>query len=72
MAVAHDGDEAGNAARGILRHVDEFCRRYLRSQHPAMQHPGQRRIVNETRMREHLVGNIDALNRISGQNALCR
>ena len=72
ISVAHDGDQAGNGARAILRHADEFCRRHLRSQHAAMQHAGQRLVVNETGMGENLVGNIQPLNGISGQRALGR
>src|SRR3982074_2820248 len=37
-----------------------------------MQHPGQYWVVNEAGIREDLVGKIQPLNRVSGQNALDR
>ena len=72
IAVAHDGNQAGNGARTMLRHVDEFGGGEFRPQHAAMQHPRQRGVVNETRMRENLVGDIQPLDGISGHRALCR
>ena len=72
IAVADDRDQTGNGARAVLLQPREFRRRHLRSQHAAVQHAGLRLVVNETRMRENLVRNIEPLKRISGQHALCR
>ena len=39
----------------------------VRPQHAAMQHAGQRQVVDEARPREHLVGNVDPRHGIAGQ-----
>ena len=72
IAVAHDGDQAGNGARGIFLQTGEIGGRHLRAQHAAVQHSRQRGIVDEPRMGENLVGNVQPLNRIAGHRALCR
>ena len=72
IAVAHDGDQAGNGARGVFLQTGELGGRQLRAQHAAVQHSRQRGIVNEPRMRENLVGNIQPLNRMSGHGSLRR
>src|SRR6266404_5170199 len=72
IAIAHDGDKAGNGTRVILGQSDESGSGEFGSQHAAMQHPGQSEIVNETGMRENLIWNIHPLNRFSGKGALRR
>ncbi len=67
ISIPHNGDKAGNAARAVLVQLDELRARHFRAQHPAVQHFRQRQIVNETGMREHLVGNVDALDGASRQ-----
>lgn len=68
-AVPHDGDEPANRARCRFIERDELCVRHLGPQHTAMQHVRQRRVVNEARPREHLIGNVDPLNRLPGNAA---
>ncbi|MGY4293377.1 hypothetical protein ACVWXN_001472 [Bradyrhizobium sp. i1.4.4] len=68
-AVADDRDEAGNGARRRLVERDQSGTRDVRPQHAAVCQVRQCAIVNEARSREHLVGNVDPLDRMSGDTA---
>ena len=68
-AVAHHSDEAGYRADTVVLQPGEFRARVLRPQHAAVQHFRQCPIVDEARLREHLVGDVDPLHRVSGQRA---
>ena len=68
-AVTYDRDKAGYRPGAILLQLPEFRARILRPQHAAVQHSRQRLIVDESRSGKHLVGNVDPLDRVSGQRA---
>ena len=70
-SIAHDSDETGDRAGAVFLQPREFRARIFRPQHAAMQHFRQSPIVDETRPREHLVGNVDPLHGVSGQRPAC-
>ena len=68
-AVAYHRDETGYRAGTVVFQPGEFRARVLRPQHAAVQHFRQCPIVDEARLREHLVGNVDPLHGGPGQRA---